>query len=145
MKTWMYPGLLGAAAIAACVAACGDDGGAAVDAAPSADALYNGQPACGLARLYRSDQELECGLGPPGQPQPVCHWELELGKTSADSFEWHHSDVVESGTYSCIGGRLIGRSAGGSSIDGEFADGSPSLTWDGVTYTRVLPVDAGAP
>lgn len=145
MKTWMDARLLGGAVVAACLAACGDDGGHAIDATLAVDAPYNGAPACGLARRYDSDQELECGLGPPGQPQPLCRWRLELGKASADSFEWHHSDVVESGTYSCIGGRLIGRTAGGGSIDGEFADGSPSLTWDGVIYTRVLPIDAGAP
>jgi hypothetical protein len=135
-----------AAVVAALLAACGDDGGGdPIDATLAIDGPYTGPPACGLARLYRSDQELECGLGPPGEPPPVCRWQLEFGKTAASSFEWSHSDVVESGTFTCVGGRLIARSAGGASIEAQFAEGSPSLTWAGVAYTEVLAIDAGAP
>jgi hypothetical protein len=141
MTIRMYAALLGAVLFAG----CGDDGGAAIDATLAIDGPFTGMPACGLARIYRSDAELECGLGPPGQPPPVCRWKLEFAKVSPDSFEWSHSDVIESGTYSCVGGRLIARTAGGASIEAQFADGSPSLTWDGVIYTADLPVDAGEP
>jgi hypothetical protein len=130
----------------ALAAACGDDGGGGVTAdALLVDAEFNGAPACGLAELYLSDAEHECGLGPPGQPAPMCRWRLEFGTGAADQFLWQYSDIGDSGTYSCVGGRLIARTAGGRDIEAEFSAGSPSLTWDGVPYTRVLPVDAGAP
>jgi hypothetical protein len=125
--------------------ACGDDGGNAPADALLVDAEFNGAPACGLAELYLSDAEYECGLGPPGQPSPMCKWRLEFGTGAADQFLWQYSDIGDSGTYSCVGGRLIARTAGGRDIEAEFSAGSPSLTWDGVAYTRVLPVDAGAP
>jgi hypothetical protein len=138
MQRWTLLGL--AAALAACG---GGDSGA--DARILIDARHDGTPACGLFRRYESNEEHECGLGPPDAGVATCRWQLALGKDAPDWFEWTHSDVVETGTYNCVAGRIFARTAGGTQIEGEFTGGSTELRWDGHTYTRVLPPDAGTP
>ncbi|WP_242334634.1 MULTISPECIES: hypothetical protein [Anaeromyxobacter] len=54
---------------------------------------------------------------------------------ASGSFVYDHSDVSESGTYTCSGLTVTGRS-GGRTFAGVFDPACQVLTWDGVTYAR---------
>jgi hypothetical protein len=113
-RAWLA--VLAATAAATLVAACSGD---------ACDELED--------RTFRAITEAECGLGPGGgQPQPVmCHWTIGF---HLRRFTWNHSDMQESGSYSCDGDTVRGDSDTGPVYTGVYDDTRSVLTWEGREY-----------
>jgi len=78
-------------------------------------------------KAFASVAELECGLTPDG-PLP-CRWSVSF----ADGrYDYHFSDVQQSGSFTCNGGTITG--SGGVSGTYDFDTGT--LLWDGVAYMQ---------
>jgi hypothetical protein len=75
-------------------------------------------------RTFLSVDELECGLGPGGVE--LCNWRVEL---RGGRYEWGHSDVAESGTYTCTGSVVTA-----DMYVGTWDDDREIFVWDGVDY-----------
>jgi hypothetical protein len=77
---------------------------------------------------WLSTTEQECGRG-----GLRCRWRIIF---TATMFDWQHSDVAESGTYTCSGNMVTGQRLGGTNtIPGQYDPASQILTWDGLAYT----------
>lgn len=89
------------------------------------------EDACSLVvdQTFPSVEELEIGLGPDGVV--MGHWSISF---TGDSFQWEHSDVAESGSYSCANGILSGTTGAAPPYEGSFDPTSRVLLWDGVEY-----------
>jgi hypothetical protein len=81
-------------------------------------------------KSFASVNPMECGLGPNGVV--TCHWSVVFHADG--TFAWAHSDVSESGTYSCDGASITGVRGGGAIIVAHFDDATGTLTWDGAAY-----------
>ena len=97
---------------------------------------------CGLIAnsFFRSINQYEGGLGPNGPM--MGYWGIQFQKGTALSdydkptFQWHHSDVSESGTYTCQDNVLQVKFFDHSIT--AYYDGSKKiLTWNGVAYKKV--------
>ena len=77
---------------------------------------------------FSSVKELECGLGPDGPA--YCHWSVRF---EGREFQWHHSDYVEVGSYTCEGDVVTG-SSGPNVYTGTWDAATGLLTWEGVVY-----------
>jgi hypothetical protein len=86
-------------------------------------------------KTYVSVNQMECGLGPNGVA--YCNWNVAF---SADgTFDWRHSDVVESGSYTCNGAAITGTRGSAAPVAGMLDANVDRLTWDGAAY--VFPTD----
>jgi hypothetical protein len=86
-------------------------------------------------KTFQSTVQLECGLGPSG-PVP-CTWAIVFTPKNSDesSFSWHHSDVQETGTVRCVGGKLTGTPASLSgTYAGKWDEATGKLVWESVDY-----------
>jgi hypothetical protein len=72
---------------------------------------------------------LECGRGVDGGVR--CNWRVMF---FTSSFAWQHSDVSETGNYSCTGNAITTRSQ--RNVTGSYDPFTMRLTWDGVVYAR---------
>jgi len=80
--------------------------------------------------VFRSVKELEVGLGPDG---PVMgHWTLGF---KGELVSWHHSDVVESGSYICKSNRITAKFFD-RSIQSNYDDKKNVLVWEGEEYVK---------
>jgi hypothetical protein len=79
----------------------------------------------GMAFLSVTEQE--CGRG-----GLRCHWRISF---TATIFSWTHSDIGETGAYTCAGSTVTGQRLGGNAIVGQWDGASQTLTWDGLAYT----------
>jgi hypothetical protein len=81
---------------------------------------------------FVSVNQMECGLGPDGVVTR-CNWRVAF---TASAYTWSHSDVVESGAYSCDGATIIATRAAASTTPllGRLDPQTGQLTWDGATY-----------
>ena len=89
--------------------------------------------ACDLldGRTFHSVELLDGGLGPAG---PVLsRWVLTF---SNGSFGWTHSDMAESGSYTCESSDIHALSVG-LEIEGRLDATTGILSWDGVDYAPV--------
>ena len=89
---------------------------------------------------FRSINQGEVGLGPNG-PE-MGYWGIQFQKSTTLSdyseltFDWGHSDVSESGTYTCKNNVLQAKFSNYSMT--AYYDGAKEiLTWGGVEYERV--------
>jgi hypothetical protein len=73
---------------------------------------------------YVSLEEMECGLGPNG-PE-YCNWHISF---DSGTWDWSHSDVMETGGYTCDANLIDG-----GSYSGELDMGTGILTWEGADY-----------
>ncbi|MFO7567676.1 MAG: hypothetical protein R6X02_33855 [Enhygromyxa sp.] len=98
------------------------------------DASLADDNACALVldRVYTSNEQLECGLGPGGVA--LCYWSVRF---DGEQFVWNYSDISEAGGYDCVDLDLVAR-PDGEHLGTVSADGS-SLIWSGVGYSRVDP------
>jgi hypothetical protein len=82
----------------------------------------------GLAgSVWESIDALECGRG------GMCHWRVSFDATTWDSV---HSDVAETGTWTCSGGTIDGAVSWGVPTTATLTDAT-HMTWAGVAYGRV--------
>jgi hypothetical protein len=81
-------------------------------------------------RTFQSIDLRDTGLGLDG---PVMgYWKVEF---NAGKFRWIHSDVSESGTYTCAGNKITGKGAGGrQTYTGEYFPEQGVLMWMGTKY-----------
>ncbi|KKS98327.1 MAG: hypothetical protein UV73_C0002G0041 [Candidatus Gottesmanbacteria bacterium GW2011_GWA2_43_14] len=89
---------------------------------------------------FRSINQYEVGLGPNGPAMGYWGIQFQKGTTLSDygepTFQWGHSDVSESGTYTCKDNVLQVKFFAYSIT--AYYDGSKKiLTWDGVEYKKV--------
>jgi len=87
-------------------------------------------------KSFRSVELLNCGLGPPDAPEPLCHWPISFAE---GQFEWMYTDIAESGTYTCQGLEVLGLGAGDRDLVGSYDSQTGILTWDGVQYEEEEP------
>jgi hypothetical protein len=71
----------------------------------------------------------EAGLGPEGVTYSRAGISFDGGE-----FRWRYSDVVETGSYACDQGRIIGTRSDGSGIHGYYDSVMGILTWEGAQY-----------
>jgi len=80
--------------------------------------------------VFRSVDKHEVGLGPNGPA--MGYWSITF---QSGNFQWHHSDVVESGTYTCteniLQAKLYNRT-----VTANYDINRKALIWDGVEYKR---------
>lgn len=83
---------------------------------------------------FYSLTEGECGLGPEG---PVyCTWQIWFEDNG--TFEFHSSDVIESGSYDCDGA-MVTTGPSDASYQGSYDFESGILTWGGREYSTDIP------
>ena len=82
-------------------------------------------------KSFLSQIPMECGRGPDGGVS--CRWRVTFQTNG--TFTWQHSDIAETGTYTCTGVTITGTRSGGGTINGQYIPISDSLIWDNVTYT----------
>ncbi|MEZ4287642.1 MAG: hypothetical protein R3A47_05760 [Polyangiales bacterium] len=85
-------------------------------------------------KSFESVDELECGLGATGVV--LCHWRIQFMEST---FNWHYSDIGESGTYTLNAGVVVGVNGGNTTYNGVYDATAGTLQWDGVAYTEVDP------
>ena len=89
---------------------------------------------------FRSIKQYEVGLGPNGPAMGYWGIQFKKGATLSDydkpTFEWYHSDVSESGTYTCKDNVLQVKFFD-NSITAHYDGSKKILTWDGVEYKKV--------
>ena len=82
-----------------------------------------------VGKTFKSDEELECGLGPNGVE--LCNWTLSF---KADTYSHQYSDIGEQGSYTCEAGQIkaVDGANGphGGTIDAETGE----LVWDTIVY-----------
>lgn len=80
---------------------------------------------------FRSVNKYEVGLGPNGPA--MGYWSITFQK---GNFQWHHSDVVESGSYLCknniLQAKLYTRS-----VTANYDINRKALIWENVEYSKV--------
>ena len=88
--------------------------------------LRNSMPVRGLARWTSNNGG---GTG----TDVYCNWSVRF---SDGNFFWGHSDVAESGNYSCDGATITATRGGASTTPllGRLDPQTGQLTWDGATY-----------
>jgi hypothetical protein len=74
--------------------------------------------------------EQECGISPDGGVR--CRWRISF---TEQNYSWQHSDVAETGIYTCAGDQVTGTRLGGSPIMGQYDSTMQTLTWDNLPYT----------
>ena len=103
--------------------------------APSDDVVVQ-RGACSAFEgvTFESLDKHECGQTPDGTA--LCHWHITLDAydKSRSSFQWHYSDVAESGTVRCDGNQVQFVDGGRSGTAGIYDAATGELTWDGVVY-----------
>lgn len=83
-------------------------------------------------REFSSAYEHECGQLLDGGVG-YCPWSLRFH--AGGHFEWHYSDLLEAGDYTCDGDRITGTSnARQAPIKAFYDRNSGELIWDGNTY-----------
>ena len=82
-------------------------------------------------KTFVSVNQMECGLGPSGVVN--CNWRVTF---TGGTFSWSHSDVVETGSYTCDGAVISATRAVPSTTPllGRLDPQTGQLTWDGATY-----------
>lgn len=99
---------------------------------PTSAVLFAADPCTQIeGETFRSVDSREVGLGPQGSV--MGHWSIRF---KAGKFNWHHSDVVESGTYTCSGSKIIGEGFR-RTYSGEYLRKRGVLTWQGMKYERL--------
>lgn len=82
-----------------------------------------------VGKTFKSDAELECGLGPNG---PVlCNWTLSF---TADTYMHQYSDIGDSGPYTCEGGVITGQDGFMMPITATIDGATGELVWNDVVY-----------
>ncbi len=78
-----------------------------------ADSTDAGGP-CALivGRTFQSVNVMECGVGGASGSVSTCAWTIQFGTNA--TYYWHHSDILEQGTYRCEGGALIAQPNNGT-------------------------------
>jgi hypothetical protein len=76
---------------------------------------------------WASEDLLECGRG-----GAMCHWSIAFTESA---WSFLHSDVGETGLWSCEAGVLTGAASWGSPVRAYLSDSS-HLSWDGIVYLR---------
>jgi hypothetical protein len=79
---------------------------------------------------FDSIDERECGLAPPDSGAALCRWRISF--TNSTTFTWHHSDYVESGTYTCSANTITAQTVARGSLTATLD--LWRFTWDGVVY-----------
>ena len=89
---------------------------------------------------FRSINQYEVGLGPDGPAMGYWGIQFQKGTTLSDygksTFQWGHSDVSESGTYTCKD-NVLQIKFFDHSITAHYDGSKKILTWDGVEYKKV--------
>ena len=81
-------------------------------------------------KAFASSDQMECGLGPSGVT--YCNWSVTF---TGGAYSWSHSDVVETGRYTCDGAAITAtRSTTTTPLLGRLDPQTGQLTWDGATY-----------
>ena len=78
-----------------------------------------------VGRVFLSDEQLECGLGPNGVE--LCNWTVSF---TATMFNYQHSDLGESSDYTCEAGVITAGPHAGT-VDAQTG----KLVWDGIAFT----------
>ncbi len=104
----------------------GTSGGSSASGASSTGSTGAPGDACDIIEglTYGSLEPMECGLGPMG-PE-LCTWTISF---TAGGWEWNHSDVQESGRYTCTGFDIDG-----GTYSGWLDPMTGILTWEGAEY-----------
>ena len=90
---------------------------------------------------FQSINQYEAGLGPNGPA--MGYWDIQFQKGTTLSnygeptFQWGHSDVSESGTYTCKENVLQVKFSD-HSITAHYDGAKKILTWDGVEYKKFV-------
>lgn len=116
-------------------------------------ALVSLAPACGLSSALTTDTprcaalenrkfepvdlQGDCGNAPEGAG--ACHWTLRFERAfddgNATEFQYHYSDIVESGNARCTLTPQVGISIGtDTEYGGEYNASLDQLTWDGIVF-----------
>lgn len=104
----------------------------ALSSLPTSAALFAADACSQMeGRTFRSVDSREVGLGPEGSV--MGHWSIGF---RAGKFSWRHSDVSESGSYTCSGSRIIGQGFR-RTYSGEYRRKRGVLTWQGMEYERL--------
>lgn len=77
-------------------------------------------------RAYVSRQDFECGPPVEGRPAPRCHSRIEFVE---GTYQWRHTDMVFTGTYTCEGVQIRG-----DGHRGVYDPDTRHLRWEGVEY-----------
>lgn len=86
-------------------------------------------------KRFESLDEHECGLTPDGVA--TCHWQItiEAREPTSSDFQWHYSDVVESGTIRCDGTAIeLLQGAHMPGPIGVYDPAKAELRWDALVY-----------
>lgn len=82
-----------------------------------------------VGKTFKSDDELECGLGPNG-PVP-CQWTLSF---TADTYMHQYSDIGESGPYTCEAGVITATDTFMMPITATIDGATGTLVWNDIVY-----------
>jgi hypothetical protein len=115
-RNWVAGVLLGALTASAMSCSSGDEG------------------ACGTLAGQRFQSVENQGCLGPGGTTISCRWMVSFG--TDHTYYYQHSDLMESGTYSCQGGTLSAHNLGGSPLEVSFDAASGTLTWQGIAYSQ---------
>ena len=83
-----------------------------------------------IEKTFRSVKAQETGMTQSGTSSQGL-WRLTF--YNANKFSWAHSDISESGTYTCANGAIIGN-AYNIQYSGIFNSKDQTLLWEGATY-----------
>jgi hypothetical protein len=91
-----------------------------------------GSGACAsiAGKTFVSLNTMECGLTPTGVA--MCNWSITFATDG--TFSWRHSDVGESGTYTCSGATITGNNGISTPRTGMLDPQTNLLTWEGAQY-----------
>lgn len=120
-------------ALAAAFSGCGSGGAGGDDSASDGGADVIGRCASLDGRAFSSvEVQPDCGLGPDG-PVP-CNWSVVFDASTSvyTGWQYHHSDVVESGDIGCQGGGAIVLVTGNHTAT--YDAGADRLVWDDIVY-----------
>ncbi len=84
-----------------------------------------------LGRTYHSKDLQEAGLGPNGVIYGS--WSITFAE---ETFNWHHSDIVEQGSYSFLSDYLMSVTLSNTSFSSALDTSTHELEWDGLIYIR---------
>lgn len=77
-------------------------------------------------RTYVSREDFACGPPVEGRPAPRCHSRIEFVE---GTYQWRHTDMVFTGTYTCEGVQIRG-----DGHHGVYDPDTRHLRWEGVEY-----------
>lgn len=77
-------------------------------------------------RVFVSRDAFECGPPVDGRPAPRCHSRIEFVE---GTYQWRHTDMVFTGTYTCEGMQIRGEGH-----QGVYDPDTRHLRWEGVDY-----------